>query len=259
MGAYKKNLVLKLGPLSAAVDLNAVVPSTRSGLRRLCPEHHQPVIQGYKCPEGLHEVIEWVSGAATDEGWRIVRADEKPAFPADEAVDLVPVPADQLEANTFEGGSFYYCQPSSIAHALTWEILHKTLSQKNVALVAKAALRQGTRKLWRLEVFRDYLTLRELTFPEVIRGTPERFETTVPRDMMKLVKEFTQQMMTDWDKVDVADESKPLVEQWIAEGDFVPMELSSTDKARRDTTDNVHDLMSALKEQVERVKEKKTA
>lgn len=126
-----------------------------------------------------------------------------------------------------------------------------------MALIAKAALRKGNRKLWRLEVFRDYLILRELTFPEEIRGTPERIDATVPRDMMKLVKQFTEQMMTPWDKVDVTDESKPLVEQWIDSGELVEMTLSSTDKARtKSPSDNVQDLMEALAMATERKKAK---
>lgn len=251
MGSYRKGLLLSLGSIiQVQVDLQAVLPTKRSGLKRLCPEHHQPVRQNYECPEG-HPVTEYVSGKETVEGWKVVRPEEKPVSLATDALELIPVPAAELEANTFGGNGFYYCQPSSAVTHEAWAVLHKILTKGKVALIAKGALRQGAEKIWRVEIFRDYLALRELVFPEHIRATPEQVDVKIPKATQDLVNQFIDQLLVGWNKFDATDETQKKIDEWIAAGDTV--EADTTTK-RVAELGQVIDMNAALQEAIKKKK-----
>ena len=227
MGSYRKGLLLSLGSIiQVQVDLQTVVPTQRSGLRILCPEHHQPLKQSYNCPEG-HPVERWVKGKQTADGWQIPKEDEKPEFDADQAFDLVPVPADQLEAHTFAGKSIYYCQPTNTVSHEAWAVLRKILAKGKIALVTKGALRRGAKKLWRIDVFRDYLVLRDIEFPENIRAVPEQVDVKIPKATHDLVNQFIDNLMVSWDTLDTTDETRQQVEAWIAAGEAVAADTKS--------------------------------
>lgn len=253
MGSYRKGLLLSLGSIiQVQVDLQTVVPSQRSGLKRLCPDHHQPVKQSYACPEG-HPITEWVSGQETTEGWKIVKPDERPNFDANDALELIPVPAHELDEHTFAGSAIYYCQPTSSVTHEAWGVLHKILTKGKVALITKGALRKGAQKLWRVDVFRDYLVLREVVFPENIKAVPEQVETKIPKATMDLVNQFIDKLMVSWDKFDASDETRKRIDQWIAAGETV--EADTKTKRVADLTTGiaaVANLQESLREAVEK-------
>lgn len=229
MGSYRKGLLLTLGPLRAAVDLDAVAPAQRSTLKRLCPEHHLQLHQRYECDEGPHLVSAYVTGQPQPEGgWKIVEPDSKPKVEAAKVLELTPVPAQELESNTFEGESVYYCKPSSVGDQLNWELFRRSLTTK-VAFVARGAMRSGSsEKLWRLETFRDYLVLREIVFPETIRPTPEIVEMKIDRETGTLVRSFIDSKLTEWDEFDSANVLQQRIDEWIGQGTDVETAESET-------------------------------
>lgn len=234
MGSYRKGLLLTLGPLRAAVDLEAVAPKQRSKLKRLCPEHHLQLHQRYECPEGPHLVDRWVTGQPQPEGgWKVVEPETKPKVEAAKMLELTPVPAAELEANTFEGESVYYCKPSSVGDQLNWELLRRSLTSK-VAFVARGAMRSGsTEKLWRLDVFRKYLVLREIVFPETIRPTPEAPEVKVDKDTSNLVRKFIDSKLTEWGEFDSTNVLQRRIDEWIGQGaDVATVETEVTSPAQ---------------------------
>ena len=247
MGSYRKGLLLSLGSIiQVQVDLQTVVPSTRSSLRRLCPEHHLPIKQSYACPEG-HPITEWVNGKETAEGWKIVKPEDRPDFDADDALELVPVPADELEARTFAGNGMYYCQPTSTVGHEAWSVLHKVLTKGKIAFITKGALRKGGQKIWRVDVFRDYLVLKELVFPENIKAVPEQVDVRVPKATQTLVDQFIDSLLVEWDKVDTADETAKRIEEWIAAGETIEADTKTRRVAQLDVSSNVVDLQERLK------------
>ena len=254
MSSYRKELLLTLGPISTQVDLHTVKEGERSDLRRLCPEHHQPVQQAYTCPEGGHKVTQWVTGQPTAGGW-IVVPDDRPQFEADDSLTLIPVPAVDLEANTFYGDAIYYAQPSSVASHLGWSVLKKVTETKKVALVAQAALRRGGKKLWHVTLFRDYLVMRELVFPEAIKGTPEQISVTVDRATQKLVSDFVNALLVPWDQFDTTDERRAKIEAWIASGELVAVKPTKVQE-HTGRPMNVIDLQTALRNATEKSRDK---
>lgn len=218
MGSYRKGLLLSLGPLRAAVDLNTVAPEKRSGLKRLCPTHYIPLHQRYECSEGPHLVDEWVNGMEqADGGWKVVDPEEKPSVDAVRVLELTPVPTAELEANTFEGRSTYYCEPSSIGDHLNWELFRRALKGK-MSFVARGAMRRGGEKLWRLELFRNYLVLREIMFPETIKPAPEAPDVRVDKETSLLVKKFIDTKSTEWENFDSEDTLQHKVDEWLSAG-----------------------------------------
>ena len=218
MGSYRKGFRLTLGSIvQTEVDLHSVLPTRKSGLRMLCPEHHIPLKQGYTCfndTEG-HKVDQPVKGAQVAEGWRIVNPDEKPSVERVDALELIPVPVKELEGHTVHGDGFYYCQPSSAISLEAWAVLHRILTKGKVALVARGALRKDSQKIWRLGVFRDYLVLQEIVFPDEVRATPERVDVKITRPMQQLVDQFVEQLQVGWEDFDSTDTSKEEVQKWI--------------------------------------------
>lgn len=228
MGSYRKGLLLTLGPLRVAVDLNTVAPARRTGLKRLCPDHKVPLHQQYECPEG-HVPEGYVTGKAQAEGgWKIVQPEEKPSVEAAQVLELTPVPAKELADHTFQGGSFYYAQPNSVGEQLNWELFRRSLKDGKTAFVARGAMRRGGEKLWRLDLFRGYLVLREIVFPENIKPAPDVAEVKVDKETAALVKQLIAAKLTEWDKFDSEDTLSKRVEEWIGAGADVEGTKEST-------------------------------
>lgn len=207
MGAYKKGFWLKLGPIAAIVDVNSVIPSQRpTGLKRLCPDHHTPLKQAYKCDEG-HDVAwgAWVQGKAVGNEWAIV--EDAPSFSADDTIELAVIKADEVDASTFMEGSIYYLE-SDKNTVEGWELLRRFASDPKLALIGKAAFRRGpTRKMWRLTTFRGFLVLRELKFPEEIRETPEAPTVKLSKELTAIAKQWVEANTATWDKFDASNEA----------------------------------------------------
>lgn len=253
MPAYKKNLLLQIGPIQTAVDLHTVKPSqSQSSVRRLCPEHKVPLSQQYVCTEDdNHKTFawgEWASGVQTPDGWRIVRESERPSVAASDVLTLIPVPASEVRDQTFEGENIYYCQPSSEPSKLTWTILNRQMQSGKVVFLARGALRQGRAKLWKLELFRGYPVLREILFPENLKPTPETEPMKIDKETQTLVAKFIEASMSSWDDVDTTDDFKAKFDQWVAAGDAVQVKDAPTSG----TTQSVEEMMAGLKESVRR-------
>lgn len=222
--SYRKGLQLSLGLIQAQVDLHTVLPSKSStGLKRLCPDHHALVKQQNVCSAEDHAIPwgGWVMGQETPSGWKIVQATDKPEESAAETLDLSPVPAKELTDNTFDGDAIYFCKPTNDASNEAWQVFINIAKKDKVALVAKGALRRGQPKLWRLGVFRDYLVLREIAFPEAIKDTPEAPDVKVPKQTTLLVDQFVNQLMTEWDKLDTEDTGTKRIKEWLDSGDLI--------------------------------------
>jgi non-homologous end joining protein Ku len=245
MGSYRKELLLSLGLITAQVDLHSVAPTKKSGFNQYCAEHRTRIKQRRWCPEGDHEAFDVVSGMDAVSHVKFVDPARKPEFPKDDRLQLTPVPADEITA--FAEGGFYYCQPSSVATANTWAALKAVLDKGKVAFVAKGSLRSGERKLWRLDCFNDYLVLRELRYPEDVRGVPEQVTIKPSREEMRLFTQVVDSMTVPWDKFDSANENMPLIERWLADAEMI----EKAEQPRGTEVRSVFNLIDSLKEQLE--------
>lgn len=247
MGAYKKNLMLSLGLISASVDLETVAPRAKSGLSRLCPDHTVKLKQKYECPgtadAEAHDIAwnAWVMGAETVDGWKITNEEERPRVEGSAGFQLVPVPAKDLESHTFEGDAIYYASPNNEHVEQAWQILNKVVSKGKVALIAKGALRAGTNteKIWRLTTFNGYLVLREVRFPENVKPSPEAPKVKVDKETMGMVDQFIEKLTTEWADFDATDTMAARMAEWMGEG-------TEVEAAAKAPADNVVDLKAAL-------------
>ncbi len=225
--SYRKNLLLSLGPIQVAVNLLPVLPTVKSDTHRYCPDHHIRLNQQYVClnldEKDPHNVIygEWVLGADTADGFKLVDQDTKPKVDRTDALTLTPVPAKEIEANTIEGPAIYYCQPSSAVGHQAWAIIHKVVKTGKTALITKGALRSGREKLWRITTFRGYIVLREIVFPDNITDTPENVDFKVDAATAKLVSEFVDNLTTSWEDVDTTDDMEDRVTAWLESGESI--------------------------------------
>ena len=235
MGAYKKNLILSLGLISASVDLETVAPRVSSGLNRICPDHAVKLKQQYICPgtetdEG-HVVAwgTWNMGAETADGYKVVNQDERPRIEGASGLTLVPVPRKDLEASTFEGDSIYYASPSTEFVQESWAILNKVVQGKS-ALITKGALRAGTNteKIWRLTTFNGYLVLREIRFPENIKPKPEMPKAKPDKATMELVNQFVDKLSVEWSDFDATDTMAARMSEWMNDGTDVESQAVDT-------------------------------
>lgn len=225
--SYRKNLSLSLGPIQAAVNLLTVLPSVKSDTHRYCPEHRLRLNQHYVClnidGEEAHNIEwgQWVLGADTTDGFKLVDQDSKPKVDRTDALVMTPVPTKEIEANTIEGPAIYYCQPSTAAGHQAWAIMHKVVRSGKTTLITKGALRAGREKLWKVTTFRDYLVLREIVFPENITDTPENVDFKVDAATSKLVGQFVDNLMTSWEDVDTTDSMEERITAWLESGETI--------------------------------------
>lgn len=220
MSSYRKNLILSLGPIQASVDLDTVAPTVKSSFHRYCPEHKARITQLSQCPDGEHVVGwgEWILGAETAEGLKFVDEGDKPEVPRTDALTLTPVPAKELNDASLLGSTMYYCKPSTEMAGQTWAILYRLLKGGKTALITRGALRKNSEKLWRVTLFRDYIVLREVLFPENIKDAPDPVATKVDKATLGLVTQFVDGLMTSWDEFDTTDTMKAKTDEWLLKG-----------------------------------------
>ena len=213
-----------MGPIVASVNLLTVLPSPKSDTHRYCPKHRVRLNQQYICTEGDGHPVEygqWVLGADTAGGFKLVDQDSKPKVDRTDTLTLTPVPAKEIEANTIEGPAIYYCQPSTAAGHQAWAIMHKVVKTGKTALITKGALRAGRERLWRVTTFRGYLVLREIVFPDNITDTPEGVDFKVDAATGKLVATFVENLTTSWEDVDTTDSLEDQITAWLASGESI--------------------------------------
>jgi non-homologous end joining protein Ku len=209
-----------LGPIQASVDLDTVAPTTKSNVHRYCPEHKARISQFYQCPDGEHVVGwgEWVLGAETAEGLKFVEEASKPEVARNDSLTLTPVPAKELNNTSLLGSTMYYCKPSTETAGQTWAILYRLLKGGKTALITRGALRKNSEKLWRVTLFRDYIVLREVLFPENIKDAPDPVDTKVDKATFGLVTQFVDGLMSSWDEFDTTDTMKAKTNEWLLKG-----------------------------------------
>ena len=259
MPSFRSKMMLSLGLIQAQVDLHTVLPTVKSTTRMLCGEHIVPLKQYYQCPgtdkAEAHSDVDIVRGVPNAEGWTILT---QPKPEADNDVDkkslsLYPIPAFEVEVNTFAGDSIYYVVPSGKASDQTWAILAQVIKKGKVALVTKAAFTPNE-KMYRLELFRGYLVLRELVFPDKIAETPPVPEGKVDKAMASLVEQFIDNLVEPWDNFDSSDTNAKRFDAWLATGKQVAGPEVRVKDADSSSPIN---LMETLKQAVEDAKKKK--
>lgn len=255
MAAYKKDLILSIGPIQTTVNLHTVQSSSGPSRRIICPDHLVPLSQQYVCEEDdNHRTFswgEWAYGMETPEGFRVLKDEEKPQPEPTNELALIPVPAQEIRDNTFEGDSMYYCQPSSKASALTWTILNRQLKTGKVSFMTRGCLRRNSKeKLWKLELFRGYPVLREIAFPDNLKPEPDAEiaeDVTVDKPTQKLVSEFIDASMSTWDDVDTTDTWQEQFEEWINDSEIVRPNVSEESATKQSPEDLIKGLQEAVK------------
>ena len=75
--------------------------------------------------------------------------------------------------------------------------------------------------MWRLDLFRDYLVLREIAFPDVIKDVPDPVDIKVDKATQDLVTQFVDGLMTSWDKFDSTNTMKNKMDTWMLSGETI--------------------------------------
>lgn len=251
MQSYRSRFPLNLGLMSVPVNLYSVIPSSKGSKRKtLCAKHKVPIRQAYYCPEDDERDPETVKAVEVTKGNYVIPETEAAEIPADDGMDFVAVPTEELERITIATNTLYYLQPASTA-AKAWEILYRLTKDTKVTLVGRAALRAGTSKIYRLVVFNDYLVMQALEFPEHIREAPDREKTTVERELMAQAKKVLAAVTAPIDEVDLTDEALRRFLETTESGERVSITPESTTSEGEPI-----DLMEALKQSVETTKRK---
>jgi len=252
--AVRRGFSLSLGPISVATRLYSVIPSKPNGdVHTICKEHKVRIKQQYFCPEDGEINPATVKGVEVTKGkYRIYEEEAKPRIPADEGLTFTPVPAAEFHNACLPGKQIYYVELDGTG-AQAWELLYRLAQDPKRVLVAKGALRENSPKLYRLTVFNDYLVLQEFVFPEHVRAAPAREAVTLSRDMLKVAKQFMDAAETEWSAFDASDDRRAIFEAWLEEN----AEDVQVTEAADTSTDNVMDLLSALRESVEGASKKK--
>jgi hypothetical protein len=256
MPAFKKNLLLQIGPIPTAVNLHTVKPSRNksTSVRRVCPDHLVPLSQQYACTEDDNHRIfawgEWADAVETPEGWKLLTNDDRPQDEPVDSMQLIPVPAQEIRNQTFDGESLYYCEPSSDAYLLSWEILNRQMKTGKVAFLCRGSFRRNSKtKLWKYELFQGYPVLREVMFPEAIKPAPDTDRSTkIDKATQNLVTEFIAQSMSSWDDVDTTDDWQTRFNEWIGTGEDVQVKVPDGDGTKVQQTQQ--EMIAGLQEAV---------
>lgn len=247
MPAFKKQLLLQIGPIQTAVDLHTVKEAAETSIRRVCPDHLIPLKQRVVCEED-EKVFgwgEWADAVPGPDGWRVVHKSEKPSVDASSSLTLIPMAAQDVRDNTFEGENMYYCKPSSEPFTLTWHILNRAMKPGKTLFMARGALRAGREKLWKYELFRGYPILREVVFPDAIKPQPDTdMDFKIDKETQNLVSTFIDSTMSSWDQIDTTDSFKAAFDKWVGAGNLVQVKAESPD------TTNVEDMIKNLQNAV---------
>lgn len=223
MAAYRSKMMLSLGSvISAFVDIHTVIPTQKTGAHLLCGTHTKRLSQFYRCEEGEEVPREnQVRGIETGNGW-LIQTNERPLVETDKQIQLTPVPMDEVLENTFEGDSIYYLVPSASTSNQVWQVLASIVRKNEIAMISKCAL--GSRqneKMWKLGLFRGYLVLRELVYPEAIKATPEIPDATIDKQTAALVDQFVENLVSSWDSFDTSDPNLKRLDAWMQAGKLI--------------------------------------
>ena len=260
MAAYKKNVRLTLGLLNLSVDLHpATHNKEEASLKRTCLIHRgSPVGNAHVCRQdkgdrGIEEhpvsYGAWLLLGEDDEGnIRLVHENERPSPEVSSELRMIPVPTAELEAETLEGLSIFYCKPSSDSDTSleTWTLFRKGVEGGKTALVTKGVLRKGVReKLYRLTSFNGYLVLRELYFPTAISPPPEEPPAVkTNREHQDLFKQLIEMTSNDFASLNPENKHATSIMTWLKTGEV----LELTMEPRKDTNELLRQMIESMKE-----------
>lgn len=220
-----------------------------------------------------HKIVEYEHiDKAYEEGDRtvVLTDDDLSSLPEEKSreIDVVEfVPSEQLDPITFDRS--YFLEPDSKS-SKAYVLLRRTLEETDKTAIVHFALRQKTR-LGALRVRGDVLMLQSLLWDDEVREAqfPSLDEKVrISADELKmsaaLVESFAADFSPEKFSDDYQDQLRELIEAKLAKGDAVSTEetfggdSSASDSDTSDDSDNVLDLMEALKRSIDASRAKKT-
>jgi len=223
--------------------------------------------------EVCHKIVEYEHiDKAYDDGDRtvVLTDDDLSSLPEEKSreIDVVEfVPSDQLDPITFDRS--YFLEPDSKS-SKAYVLLRRTLEETDKTAIVHFALRQKTR-LGALRVHGDVLMLQSLLWDDEVReakfaALDEKVRISAKELEMSasLVESFAADFSPEKFSDDYQDQLRELIEAKLAKGDDVSTEetfgTDSDDEtdANDDDSDNVIDLMEALKRSIDASRAKKS-
>jgi DNA end-binding protein Ku len=223
--------------------------------------------------EICHKIVEYEHiDKAYEEGDRtVVLTDEDlSSLPEEKSreIDVVEfVPSAQLDPITFDRS--YFLEPDSKS-SKAYVLLRRTLEETDKTAIVHFALRQKTR-LGALRVRGDVLMLQSLLWDDEVRDAQfpsldEKVRISAKELEMSasLVESFAADFSPEKFSDDYQEQLRELIEAKLAKGDDVSTEEtfggdSSDDDDDDDNSDNVIDLMEALKRSIDASRAKKSS
>jgi len=215
--------------------------------------------------EVCHKIVEYEHiDKAYDDGDRtvVLTDDDLSSLPEEKSreIDVVEfVPSDQLDPITFDRS--YFLEPDSKS-SKAYVLLRRTLEETDKTAIVHFALRQKTR-LGALRVHGDVLMLQSLLWDDEVReakfpALDEKVRISAKELEMSasLVESFAADFSPEKFSDDYQDQLRELIEAKLAKGDDVSTEEtfggdSSESDDDDDDSDNVIDLMEALKRSID--------
>ena len=223
--------------------------------------------------EVCHKIVEYEHiDKAYDDGDRtvVLTDDDLSSLPEEKSreIDVVEfVPSDQLDPITFDRS--YFLEPDSKS-SKAYVLPRRTLEETDKTAIVHFALRQKTR-LGALRVHGDVLMLQSLLWDDEVReakfaALDEKVRISAKELEMSasLVESFAADFSPEKFSDDYQDQLRELIEAKLAKGDDVSTEetfgTDSDDEtdANDDDSDNVIDLMEALKRSIDASRAKKS-
>jgi len=224
--------------------------------------------------EVCHKIVEYENiDKAYEDGDRtiVLTEEDLDALPEEKSreIDVVEfVPSDQLDPITFDRS--YFLEPDSKS-SKAYVLLRRTLEETDKTAIVHFALRQKTR-LGALRVRGDVLMLQSLLWDDEVReaqftSLDEKVRISAKELEMSasLVSSFAADFSPEKFSDDYQDQLRELIEAKLVKGDAVSTEetfgtdpsTDSGDGDKEDNTDNVLDLMEALKRSIDASRAKK--
>ena len=215
--------------------------------------------------EVCHKIVEYEHiDKAYDDGDRtvVLTDDDLSSLPEEKSreIDVVEfVPSDQLDPITIDRS--YFLEPDSKS-SKAYVLLRRTLEETDKTAIVHFALRQKTR-LGALRVHGDVLMLQSLLWDDEVReakfpALDEKVRISAKELEMSasLVESFAADFSPEKFSDDYQDQLRELIEAKLAKGDDVSTEDtfggdSSESDDDDDDSDNVIDLMEALKRSID--------
>jgi DNA end-binding protein Ku len=224
--------------------------------------------------EICHKIVDYENiDKAFEEGEQtvVLSDDDLSSLPEEKSreIDVVEfVPSDQLDPITFDRS--YFLEPDSKS-SKAYVLLRRTLQETDKTAIVHFALRQKTR-LGALRVHGDVLMLQSLLWDDEVReaqfpALDEKVRISAKELEMSaaLVSSFAADFSPEKFSDDYQDQLRELIEAKLAKGDAVSTEetfgedSSNDSDSGDDNTDNVLDLMEALKRSIDASRAKKSS